>query len=96
MTISAMGSLLLAAGFGLIGVAAAAAAERRSELVHYNDVQIDVVIDGTPVVQTPIANVLLPLGTHLVVFRHPELGERRQNVVVTARGPNRVAVDLVR
>jgi len=56
----------------------------------------DVVIDGTPVGQTPIANVLLPLGTHLVVFRHPELGERRQNVVVTARGPNRVAVDLVR
>ncbi len=56
----------------------------------------DVVIDGTPVGQTPIANVLLPLGTHLVVFRHPELGERRQNVVITARGPNRVAVDLVR
>jgi PEGA domain len=56
----------------------------------------DVVIDGTPVGQTPISNVLLPLGTHQVVFRHPELGERRQNVVVTARGPNRVAVDLVR
>ena len=44
---SAMGSLLLAAGFALCGVAAAAAAERRSELVHYNDVQIDVVIDGS-------------------------------------------------
>jgi eukaryotic-like serine/threonine-protein kinase len=56
----------------------------------------DVVIDGTPAGQTPIANVLLPLGTHQVVFRHPELGERRQSVVVTARGPNRVAVDLVR
>jgi hypothetical protein len=56
----------------------------------------DVEIDGTPVGQTPIANVLLPLGTHHVVFRHPELGERRQNVVVTARGPNRVAVDLLR
>jgi hypothetical protein len=56
----------------------------------------DVVIDGTPVGQTPIANVFLSLGTHQVVFRHPELGERRQSVVVTARGPNRVAVDLVR
>ena len=44
---SAMGSLLLAAGFALCGVAVAAAAERRSELVHYNDVQIDVVIDGS-------------------------------------------------
>jgi PEGA domain len=56
----------------------------------------DVLIDGTPVGQTPIANVLLPLGTHKVVFRHPELGEKRQDVVVTARGPNRVAVDLGR
>ena len=44
---SAMGSLFLAAGFALCGVAVAAAAERRSELVHYNDVQIDVVIDGS-------------------------------------------------
>jgi len=35
--ISAMGSLLLATGFALCGVAAAAAAERRSELIHYND-----------------------------------------------------------
>jgi pimeloyl-ACP methyl ester carboxylesterase len=47
VTISAMGALLLAAGFALCGVAVAAAAERRSELVHYNDVQIDVVIDGS-------------------------------------------------
>jgi pimeloyl-ACP methyl ester carboxylesterase len=44
---SAMGSLLLAAGFTLCGVAVASATERRSELVHYNDVQIDVVIDGS-------------------------------------------------
>ena len=47
MTMSTMGSLLLAAGFALCGVAAAAAAERRTELVHYNDVQIDVMIDGS-------------------------------------------------
>ena len=47
VTISAIGSLLLATGFALCGVAAAAATERRSELVHYNDVQIDVVIDGS-------------------------------------------------
>src|SRR5215212_2959304 len=46
VTISVMGSLFLAAGFALCGMAAAAAAERRSELVQYNDVQIDVVIDG--------------------------------------------------
>jgi hypothetical protein len=53
-------------------------------------------IDGTPVGQTPIGNLLLSLGTHQVVFSHPELGERRQNVVVSARGSNRVAVDMVR
>jgi pimeloyl-ACP methyl ester carboxylesterase len=45
VTMSAIGSLLLAAGFALCGVAAAT--ERQSELVHYNDVQIDVVIDGS-------------------------------------------------
>ena len=39
-----MGFLLLAAGYALCSVTVAAAAERRSELVHYNDVQIDVVI----------------------------------------------------
>ena len=44
---SAIGSLLLAGlTLGGVAVAAAAAAERRSELVHYNDVQIEVVIDG--------------------------------------------------
>jgi pimeloyl-ACP methyl ester carboxylesterase len=42
---SAIGSLLLA-GLTLCGLAVAAAAERRSELVRYNDVQIEVVIDG--------------------------------------------------
>jgi pimeloyl-ACP methyl ester carboxylesterase len=47
VTISAMEPWLLAAGFALCGMAAAAAVERRSELVHYNDVQIDVVIDGS-------------------------------------------------
>ena len=44
---SAIGSALLAAGLALCGVAAAVAAERRSETVRYNDVQIDVVVDGS-------------------------------------------------
>jgi pimeloyl-ACP methyl ester carboxylesterase len=46
MTISTIGTLLLASGLVLGSVIVAAAAERRSELVRYNDVQIDVVIDG--------------------------------------------------
>jgi hypothetical protein len=56
----------------------------------------DVFIDGENVGQTPIGNLSLPIGTHEVVFRHPELGERRQTVTVTATGPNRVVVDLTK
>ena len=56
----------------------------------------DVAVDGVALGQTPIANHSLPLGSHLVVFRHPDLGERRQTVVVTARGPNRISMDLTR
>jgi len=42
----------------------------------------EVVIDGAVVGETPIANYSLPVGSHQIVFRHPELGERRQTVVV--------------
>jgi hypothetical protein len=54
----------------------------------------DVLIDGNNVGQTPIANLAIPIGTHQVVFRHPQLGERRQTIVVTVKGPNRIAMDL--
>ena len=56
----------------------------------------DVTIDGANVGQTPIANLSMSIGTHEIVFRHPQLGERRQTVVVTAKGPNRIAVDLTK
>jgi hypothetical protein len=54
----------------------------------------DVSIDTVDAGQTPIANLPIALGTHQVVFRHPELGERRQTIVVTAKGPNRVSMDM--
>ena len=54
----------------------------------------DVAIDDAEVGQTPIANLPVALGSHQVVFRHPQLGERRQTVVVTAKGPNRVSMDM--
>jgi hypothetical protein len=56
----------------------------------------DVFVDGNSVGQTPIANLMVPIGTHQFLFRHPQLGERRENVVVSAKGPNRVAVDLTK
>lgn len=42
----------------------------------------EVTIDGQAVGETPIANYSLRVGTHEIVFRHPEMGERRQTVVV--------------
>jgi serine/threonine-protein kinase len=56
----------------------------------------DVSIDGEPAGQTPMANLELAVGTHEVVFRHPQLGSRTERVVVSARGINRVAVDFNR
>jgi serine/threonine-protein kinase len=56
----------------------------------------EVVIDGAPVGVTPIANFVLPLGYHQVIFRHPTLGERREDVVVTLLGPNRVSIDMTK
>jgi hypothetical protein len=56
----------------------------------------DVTVDGANVGQTPIANLALGIGTHEVVFRHPQFGEHRQTVVLTTRGPNRIAADLTK
>ena len=56
----------------------------------------EVLIDGRSIGQTPIANLSVSLGAHQIVFRHPDLGERQQNILVTAKGPNRIAVDLTK
>jgi hypothetical protein len=56
----------------------------------------EVVVDGVVVGQTPLANLPVPIGTHEVVFRHPQFGERRQTIVVTAHGPNRVTADFTK
>jgi len=54
----------------------------------------EVTISGKPVGTTPLGNVSVPIGTHEIVFRHPQLGERRRTVKVTATTPVRVGVDL--
>lgn len=51
-------------------------------------------LDGRSLGTTPIANLDVPLGTHEVVWRHPQFGERRQTVVVTAKSPVRLVMDL--
>lgn len=54
----------------------------------------DVLIDGEMVGQTPLSGVSLTVGSHEVTFRHPQLGERTERIVVTARGPNRATADF--
>jgi hypothetical protein len=51
-------------------------------------------IDGNAVGETPLANLPVPVGEHDVVFRHPELGERSQKVIVRSDGPTRVSANL--
>jgi hypothetical protein len=53
-----------------------------------------VLLDGKEIGTTPIANLDVPLGTHDLTFRHPQLGERKQSIVVTAKAPVRVVQDL--
>ncbi len=51
-------------------------------------------IDGTLVGETPLANVPVAAGEHEVVFRHPQLGERRQAALVRAGALTRVSATL--
>jgi hypothetical protein len=44
----------------------------------------DVWIDDRPMGETPLANLEIPIGEHEIVFRHPDFGERRQNIIVRA------------
>ncbi|MCA1651199.1 MAG: PEGA domain-containing protein [Acidobacteria bacterium] len=54
----------------------------------------EVWIDGKSVGETPIGNLPLRIGTHEIVFRHPELGEKTVSTVIKAGAPTRVTVDL--
>jgi hypothetical protein len=56
----------------------------------------DVWLNGQALGSTPLANLTVPIGDHVVVWRHPELGERRQTVRVGVDTPARVGVDLNR
>jgi hypothetical protein len=54
----------------------------------------EVWIDGQRVGETPLANVSVTIGSHEVVFRHPQLGERRAAVTVRASGVTRASADF--
>ena len=54
----------------------------------------EVFVDGMPAGETPIGSIQVAIGVHEVVFRHPQLGERRATVTVTTGSQARVGVDL--
>jgi len=54
----------------------------------------EVFIDGRRVGETPIGNLPITIGPHEVVFRNPQLGEKRQAVSVTLGAPVRLSVDM--
>jgi hypothetical protein len=54
----------------------------------------EVFIDGTRVGETPLGNLPQTLGPHEIVFRHPQLGERRVNTLVTLKETNRITMDM--
>ena len=54
----------------------------------------EVFLDGQRVGETPIGNLAVPIGPHEIVFRHPQFGERRHAVSVTAGVPVRVSVEM--
>jgi hypothetical protein len=54
----------------------------------------EVWVDGEKVGETPIGNVPVSIGTHDVLFRHPQLGEQRHTVTVTLAGPARVSAEF--
>jgi hypothetical protein len=54
----------------------------------------EVFIDGTRIGETPLGNLPQTLGPHEIVFRHPQLGERRVNAMVTLKETTRISIDM--
>ena len=51
-------------------------------------------IDGSPYGETPLGNLSIVPGEHEIVFRHPQLGERRERTLVRPDTAGRVAVNF--
>lgn len=54
----------------------------------------EVWIDGQRVGETPIGNLAVAIGPREIVFKHPQLGEKRHAVSVTVGSPVRLSVDM--
>jgi hypothetical protein len=56
----------------------------------------EVSVDGRSLGTTPLGNVSVPIGTHEILWRHPQFGERRQTVTIKSQSPTRVGMDLTK
>ncbi len=56
----------------------------------------DVSVDGRSIGVTPLGDVSVAVGTHEILWRHPQLGEKRKTVVVGAQTPVRLTMDMSR
>jgi hypothetical protein len=54
----------------------------------------EVWMNGKKIGETPIAGIVVPLGTHEVIFKNPQFPERRVSVTVTASAPVTTSVDF--
>lgn len=54
----------------------------------------EVWLAGERIGETPIANLSRPIGNYEVVLRHPQFGERRARVTVSAKQTARLGVDM--
>ena len=54
----------------------------------------EVWIDGEKIGDTPLGDLSVVVGPHEVVFRHPQLGEQKHAITVTAAAPARISVDM--
>jgi len=54
----------------------------------------EVFVDGVALGQTPIAKIEVVAGPHTVVLKNPQLGERTQQIVITAGETNTVRIEM--
>jgi len=53
-------------------------------------------VDGQALGATPIGDFTTSIGPHEVIFRHPQLGERKLTALVTLKEPARIAIDMTK
>jgi hypothetical protein len=56
----------------------------------------EVFVDGSRIGETPVSQLSLPVGIHEILFRHPDLGERRVSVVVKIGATGRAFTDFTK